>query len=146
MPSDYGKQKKLIISATLGKLKVDYLTEKYVKQGENPKLECGWPDDTLLIGAYQNSGFALVLNIKPYGSPWLTNETQPIRILRTNPLDLDVPLVLAQWVGLGAEPYPSEIAQGIDFLGSFRLSGEISNPYVSQTSRVYFGDGSEQGE
>lgn len=114
MPSDYGKQKKLIISVTLGKLK-DYLTEKYVKQGENPKLECGLPDDTLLIGTYQNSGFALVLNTKPYGSPWLTNETQLIRILRTNLLDLDVPLVLAQWVGLDAEPYPSEIPKGLTF-------------------------------
>ena len=146
LPLDYGKQDKSIISATMGKLKVDYLTEMYVTQGANLQLECGWSDDTLFVGAYQNPGLALVLNTKPYGSPWLTNETQLIRILRTNPLDLDVPLVLAQWIGFGGEPYPSEIPNGLDFPGSFRLCGEISYPYANQTSRVYFRDGKELSE
>ena len=140
MPYPYGAQKIASYTKTIGAIKVDKLTKSYIEQGKFLQSKCGWKDDTLFIGAYQNPGLPLVLNTKPYGMPWLTNSTQLSRLLSTDPIDLQEPLVLAQFVGLDGKS-PSIIPEGIGFPKSFQFCGSISYPYANQTSRIFYRDG-----
>jgi hypothetical protein len=140
MPYPYGAQKIASYTKSIGAIKVDKLTKSYIEQGKFLQSKCGWKDDTLFIGAYQNPGLPLVLSTKPYGMPWLTNSTQLSRLLSTDPVDLQEPLVLAQFVGLDGKS-PSIIPEGIGFPKSFQFCGSISYPYANQTSRIFYRDG-----
>ena len=145
LPFPYNKQNNLIQTNLIGAVRVDPLTQSYIEKGLQLQNICGWDDETLFIGEYMNPGLPLVLNTKPFGTPWLNNFAQLHNILDAFFIDPKTPLVVAQFIGFGVHgaqnsPGPTDTAKRFSNR-SFQLCGEISYPYADQTSLVYYSNG-----
>lgn len=139
LPYSYDKQDIEVKTTSVGPVQVDLLSKAYIQKGRELQEKCGWEDESIFIGEYNNPGLALVLNAKPFGSPWLSNASQLSRLLKQQTLGLETSIVVAKFQGFGVHDVlqtPLDVQKL--FPGrNFKLCGEISYPYADQTSLIY---------
>ncbi len=130
------KHDQTTVVGSLGKLKVDAGTYKFLVEMRAAAKECAIAPGAPFIGLYNIPGVALALQAIPVLTPWLNNQTQANFIMERVPSEELLSAVIALQIGgHGAlPPLPQQLAA---FPMGYRYCGMATYPYLQQKIQIW---------
>lgn len=130
------KQDQIATVGSLGEVKVDTGTYKFITEMKAAVKECDIPPGSPFLGLYNIPGVALALQATPVLTPWLNNKTQAEFVLEHVPPEgLNSAIVAFQMASNGIFPLlPQQLAA---FPLGYRYCGTATYPYKQQNIQIW---------
>jgi hypothetical protein len=130
------KQDQMTTVGSLGEVKVDVGTYKFLTEMKAAAKECNIAPGAPFIGLYNIPGAALALQAIPVLTPWLNNKAQAEFVIeRVRSEDLHSAVVALQMRGNGVfPPLPQQMSA---FPSGYRYCGMATYPYMQQRIQIW---------
>ena len=132
------KQNQTTTVGSLGKVKVDAGTFKFLAEMKAIAKMCSIAPGTPFIGLYNIPGVALALQTTPVLTPWLNNRVQADFVLdRSSADELHSAVVAFRMVGINGAIYPPLPQRMAAFPSGYRYCGMATYPYNQQRIQIW---------